>query len=336
MLAVWLILFTAAPVTAQQYDIPGASGAVQITMTPVQATPGGTARLTLKSPIFDLENSLISWRVDGELISEGEGVVTVSVQLGAAGETTEVTASVIHGGDDALASVSITPASLDLMWEGDGLSPGFYRGRTLTGVGAKITFVAYPTFVRDGQRIPEKDLIYTWRRGESILGSLSGRGKSSMSIQDSLLSSEVISVEARTADGTISAQASTRLPAPRTQLRLYHEHPLFGTLFHQALGQNTFTSDNEMTFQAIPYFAPAKTANDPALDYGWHVNQTDIAADAKKPSQITINAEHSSGIALIELDVGHKSDYFFGERAAWHVTFSSANGGVSNPFAPTQ
>lgn len=327
-------VFTPALAGAQQYDIPGASGAVSIVMTPSQPSPKSTVRLTLQSPLIDLGESRISWRVNGEPLSEGDGLVSVSINIGNAGESTDVSAAIVSGSDNALAQTTITPAGLDLLWEAEGYVPPFYGGRTLPGVGAKLTFVAYPTFVQDGERVAEKDLIYTWRRGDTVLGSLSGRGRASVTMDAPVLfSSDVISVEARTSDGTISARASVRIPSPDPSLRLYENHPLFGVLYHRALGATTFTSETEMTFVAVPFFAPTSSANDGSLVYEWRVNQTDVAASTKTPSQITINAQGSTGVALIELDLSHRTNFFFGTNATWHVTFSRSGDAVDgDPF----
>lgn len=337
--AILLLLILPMSVSAQQYDIPGASGAVSIVASPAQPEPNSTVRLTLQSPLYDLENSLISWRVNGEPLAEGEGIVSVAVNVGRAGEATEVTAALIHGDDNALASVTLTPASIDLLWEAEGYTPPFYRGRTLPGVGARVTFAAYPTFVQNGIRVDPKDLIYTWRNGDTVLGSLSGRGRSTISIDaPTLFGSETVSVEARTRSGEVSARASARIESPDTQLRLYQNHPLFGPLFHAPFGPTAFTPETELTFIALPYFAPVKNADDPALTYEWRVNQQSVVADRNTPSQITINAAGSTGIALIELEVGHRTNFFFGSDATWQVTFSSAprTPTGTNPFAPQQ
>jgi len=331
------ILF-AAPVYAQLYGVAGLSNSAVLRITTPEPTQGSVMQVLLSSPVLDLKNSFISWRVNGTLLVEGEGLTEASVPTGSTGQTIDISASIVNAdGDVAYASFSFTPATVDILYEADGYVPPFYGGRTLPGIGAQITFVAYPTLIQNGQRISEKDLVYTWRHGEKVLGSSSGKGKFSMTLRDPLLGAETISVQVESTDGELSAYSSLRLPEPTTVLRLYEEHPLFGTLFHNALGASAFTSESEMTFQAIPYFAPSRSMDDGTLTYAWQVNRRDIALDASKPSRITINADGSSGIALIELEVGHASNFFFGENAAWRMTFSSAESSSStNPFAPQQ
>lgn len=335
-LAIFLALL-AAPVSAQVYDIPGSQNSVLIRATPAYPTPNSTVRLSVASPLLDLSQSYIAWRINGEPLTEGEGATAISVQVAGPGETTEISASVILGEDTALATLDITPASVDILWEADGYTPPFYKGRTLPGVGAPLTFVAYPTFLKNSARIAEKDLVYTWRRGETVLGSQSGKGRTALSIQDPLMGAEVISVEVRSSDGAMVAQSSVQLPEPSTITRLYHDHPLFGLMLHNAIAANAFTGETEATFQAIPFFAPTQNIHDGSLIFDWHVNQRSVPPDASKPSEITINAQGSDGIALITLDINHSNNFFFGTNAAWQITFASSDTGPGvNPFAPQQ
>jgi hypothetical protein len=336
--AVLLLLLLALPAHAQS-GISGASSAVTIVTSPAQPAPNSTVRLTLQSPLFDLSQSLISWRVDGSLLTEGEGVVNVAIEVGAAGETVDVSASVISEDEQALAFLSITPASLDLLWEADGLTHPFYRGRTLPSAGASMTFVAYPTFVRNGARVPEADLVYTWRAGDGVLGSLSGKGRSTLTLDGKqLLLAKTISVDAQTTDGSMAARAIARLPTIDAPVRLYENHPLFGPMYHRAFETNASTPESEVTFHAFPYFAPVASESDPLLRYTWRVNKTELATDKKDPSRLTIGAQGFVGTALIELDVFHESNLFFGANAAWQITFSrqGRDFSTSNPFAPQQ
>lgn len=336
VLAVLVSLF-ALPAYAQVYDIPGAQTAIVIRSTPEQPGPNSTVLLTVASPLLDLSQSYIAWRVNGAPLIEGEGVVSASVQTGNAGDILDVSVSVVSGEDTALAEMFIVPASVDILWEADGYTPPFYGGRTLPGVGASVTLVAYPTFIANGVRLSEKDLVFTWRRGETVLGSQSGKGKSSISLRDPLMGDETVTVDVRNGDGSMVARSSVRLPEPRTLVHLYIVHPLFGLLLHQAIGASTFTGETEATFQAVPFFAPAARIDDGSLTFDWRVNQRSIAPDPRKPSEITINAEGSDGIALIGLDVGHRTNFFFGAQAAWQITFASSNLGPGvNPFAPQQ
>jgi hypothetical protein len=140
-------------------------------------------------------------------------------------------------------------------------------------------------------------------------------------------------VDAAAADGSLQAESILRLSDTKPRIKLYENHPLFGILFGQALGVSTFIPDNEMTFAAVPYFAPVKSTSDRNLEYDWSVNgQAITVADAAHADQLTINAASSSGLALIALDLSHATNFFFGSDGSWQVTLNSRASSVFNPF----
>jgi hypothetical protein len=169
-----------------------------------------------------------------------------------------------------------------------------------------------------------------------VLGSISGRGKSSVSIDaPTLFGTDTISVEAVSADAFVSGEASVAISDKAPDLVLYEDHPLFGIMFHTAIGPNAFIPESEMSFTAIPYFAPAHSAADPSLDYAWRVNGSPLSGAAGTPNEITINAAGSGGPARIQLSLSHATNYFFGADGAWGVTFTrgaSGGSGANDPF----
>ena len=166
------------------------------------------------------------------------------------------------------------------------------------------------------------------------MGSLSGKGKSSAVIPvQNLFGSDRITVEARSTDGLL-AHESTFVSSPAAPvLMLYQDHPLLGTMYHQALGNATFIPDSEMTFVAVPYFAQADRAESPTLKYAWRVNNKAIPSNPTRPNAITINAENSSGVALLNLELTHATNYFLDSKGSWNITFS-ADSAVFDQFRP--
>src|SRR3989344_4252761 len=92
----------------------------------------------------------------------------------------------------------------------------------------------------------------------------------------------------------------------------------------------------EMSFAAVPYFAEATEANDARLIYAWRINGNEVANDPVRPSEITINAERSSGNALIELALSHATNFFMSSFGRWGVTLAGGNrsgsNGAEDPF----
>ncbi|OGG48773.1 hypothetical protein A2704_03590 [Candidatus Kaiserbacteria bacterium RIFCSPHIGHO2_01_FULL_54_36b] len=321
-----------------QFGLSGSDSALSITFSPTTPSAGDTVRLTVQSPLFEMPESIIVWRANGAVIAEGRGVDSASVEVGAVGTETRISVTVTQAdGASASTQATIIPAELDLLVDSDSYTPPFYRGRPQAGAGTNIRLQAVPRFRRAGTTFPASELVYTWRRNGEILGSFSGRGKSTAILPMAhLFGTDTISVEARSADGAISHTTSLSFSAAEPILTLYEDHPLYGILFHRALGASTFIPETEMTFAAVPFFAQALHAYDPRLNFAWRVNTAEIPTKRTEPNKLTINAENSSGVAFIELGITHATNYYLDAKGAWNVTFSSGAGGGTDLFRTNQ
>lgn len=332
-----LALAASAPlVFAQEVSIPGSESALALSISPEYPGPNTQVRMKLTSPLYDLENSTITWRANGTVIASDIGTTEASITTGGIGEPSNIFVDVSSPQGDSSAAFTIVPSSVAILWEADTLTPPFYKGRALPTAGSTIRLLAVPALSDGASPLPAGALTYEWRRNGKILGSLSGRGKSSISLPaPTLYGSDTISVVVSNSDHSISGQGSVVLSNTDPDLELYIDHPLFGTLYHRALGTATFIPESEMSFAAFPIFAPARSARSSNLSYEWNVNHTPVAADAAAPNEITINSTNSSGLALIDLTVSHKTDFFFGADSTWQATFTSGDV-PANPFYNTQ
>lgn len=312
-----------------QFSIPGAENAVSISLSPQYPPPQSTARLTLRSSLYDLDSSSVTWTVNGTEVARGDAVTSIDVKTGPLGSKTEVRADVTVADGTASAAMTVVPTSVDLLWESDSYIPPFYDGRALPSAGSRVRLVALTHFVRPGGgEVPADQIVFTWTRDSEVLGDLSGRGKSSITVDGpTLFGTETIVVEAASVDGSTAGQALLRIPDTEPRLTLYEDHPLFGVLYHQALGATTFVPKNEMSFIAIPYFASA-ASGDTGLQYEWQVNQSPVATNAAHSNEITVNAASSTGLmALINLSLTHASNYFLSVAGSWSVTFNKNGAG---------
>ncbi|PIR84179.1 hypothetical protein COU18_00280 [Candidatus Kaiserbacteria bacterium CG10_big_fil_rev_8_21_14_0_10_51_14] len=319
-------LFFSFPAYAQ-VGLPGIENSVLITYSPVYPEPGDAVRLSAQSSILDLSKSNVLWRVNGKVIAQGTGVTSADVTLGALGVATNVEVSVAAQ-DDIVASAQATiiPTELDLLVDSDSYVPPFYRGRAYISPGTRVILRAIPQFKRPGgSYVSDTNINFTWKKNGEVIGSASGRGRSSAVITAAhLFGTERITVEARSTDGLFAHEASYSLSPLQPTLMLYQDHPLFGLMYHQALGPTNFIPDVEMTFVAVPYFAEAQRPEDFALIYAWRVNGKAIPSSAASPNAITINAENSSGRALLGLELTHATNYFLDAKGSWSITFSDS------------
>lgn len=319
-----------------QLGLPGATNALTISFSPADPQPQGTVDLQVQSSIFDIGESAIVWRINGKTTVQGKGASSASASAGALGSETLVEVSVTaQDGTMASARTTIIPTELDLLIDADSYVPPFYRGRPRPSAGTNLRVQALPHFKRAGTFLSASALTYTWRRNGDLLGSLSGRGKSSAIIPvEHLYGSDTISVEVRSDDGLLSHTASLSLAATEPIIELYEDHPLYGVLYNRALPASAFVNETEMTFVAVPFFVQAKSLYDPALSFSWRVNTANIPPNLTDPNKITINAKNSSGIALVELGLTHASNYYLDVKDAWNITFSS-EAGANDQFHST-
>ena len=326
------LIFAALPAYAQ-FDT--SEGALSISPNPQYPLPNSTVQLTAESPLLDLANSDIEWTVNGAAAGSGQ---SIKLTVGAPGSATNVSVSVSGQSGDDSAQLTLIPTSIDLLWEADSYTPPFYRGRAVPTSGSTIRLFAVPHFVAsDGTVIASSGIDFTWKVNGGVDEAQSGIGESSALFPAAILyGTDVIEVDAQTPDGSLAGSASITIQTQAPQLVLYEDNPLFGLMYHQALGSSQNAPESETSFAAVPYFAEAASPNDASLAYQWSVNGSPVSTDPSDPSEITISAS-SSGEAQIQLSVSKPSDPFFSASGSWLVGFGeSAQNASSNPFNSSQ
>ncbi len=331
-----LTLAFALPAYAQ-FDAVGGPD-LTIVMNPAQPSAKQTVHLTAQSTFMDLTQSEISWYVNGSLVAHGLGVTDTTITAGGYGTATNVSVAATGAEGSASAQTSIRPAQLDLLWDAASYVPPLYRGRTLPSAGAGIHLQALPRFFRsDGSLVPTSNILFTWKRSGTLMQSISGIGKSSVTVDTSAFGdTDTYSVDAQSSDASFSASASVTVPSIQPVLALYEDHPLFGIMYHKAFGATTNVPDSSASFTAVPYFAPTDTA---ALSFNWTVNGRTVANNPAQPNEITINAGNSNGFASIALALSHATNFFLSANGNWSVQLSSSgadtSSNASNPFHGT-
>ncbi len=325
-----------APLAHAQFGLTNIGNSLSISFSPETPSPNDTVSVSVHSSLLDIQGSDILWKADGKTIAQGGGVDSASVQIGALGVETRIEVLVVApDGTSAATEATINPTELDLLIDSDSYIPPFYLGWPRPSAGTNLRLQAFPRFKRGSAFVPASELIYTWRRNGEILGSISGRGKMAASVPiEHLFGTDIISVEARSTDNKMSHSSSVLVSATEPTLALYEEDPLYGVLYHRALGASAFIGGIESTFAVVPFFVRAGSVYDTALNFDWSVNGAAISANPKNPSALTINAENSSGVAFVELNVTHATNFYLDAKESWNITFSSGSGafGQFNPF----
>ena len=163
---------------------------------------------------------------------------------------------------------STSAQEVDIIWQGETYTPPFYEGRALWSKQSLITLVAIP----QGLGNPS-NLIYKWIQDGTVLGFISGPGKDTLRIEDSLFSKpQTIKVEIVTAEDELLADDELVIVPTNSQALIYEKNPLYGYMFHREVGRNFRIDEGEVTFSAFPFFStpPARDAGN--LTYQWSTN----------------------------------------------------------------
>lgn len=230
---------------------------------------------------------------------------------------------------------------LDLLIDSDSYVPPFYSGRALSSAGSRILLQALPYFKNaDGSLIPDSSINFIWKQDDRVLGSLSGLGRSSVSLPAAILYGTTdIEVDAYSSDGSHYGIAAASIPSAEVQLVMYENNPLLGLELYSPLGSTATVPETEMTFAVVPYFAHIQNPNDTRLSYHWTVNGSNITPTRGDPSELVLNAKGSDGQAMIGLSLMQSDDMFLVPSATWNISLganasgnASAASGTKNPF----
>ncbi len=327
-----LALFLLSPGSslAQEASALG-NEAIVIRVSPETPRPGESVELSATSIFSSIEYADISWSANGKEFARGENRTAVTLPLGPLGSETRITAvAQTAGGAEIRGETTIRPVLIDIVWDTNSLVPPFFRGRALAGPGSTIRAQAIVNFMRaDGTLVPESDITYMWRAGDKLLREASGRGRSRLTLTAPFLFDNTsLSVEAASQDGTFRANAATVVPSADTVLALYVDHPLYGTLYHDAITGSFPAGDTEVTVSALPYYTNARSARDDALRYAWQVNGRTVVSDAEEPNKITVATDEREGYALIELSLSHRTSWTEAARGTWNILLSSLSGAL--------
>ncbi|MCR4281085.1 MAG: hypothetical protein NUV88_01995 [Candidatus Kaiserbacteria bacterium] len=327
--------FLAEDTAYAQFGNFGAGARIFLSVNPEHPGPNERAHISIESALSDLSQSDIVWYVNNKVLVKGVGVKDADILVGPLGSKTGVSVTAqTPDGTIISGNTTISPAEVDLLWESDSYVPPFYRGRALASPGTSIRMHAIARFKPAGSaQPPESAVVYTWKLNGAVVQSASGKARSTALFPSPALFGTDI-IEVTVSNGTQYGSASAQIASTEPQLFLYEDHPLFGIMYNQALGNTTPISDIEATFAAIPYFAEADSPDDARLLYSWSVNRNEIPSDELKRSELTVNASKSSGLAQIALSIAHAANLAMSARGSWGVIFSTDENGFSgiDPF----
>jgi hypothetical protein len=197
----------------------------------------------------------------------------------------------------------ISAEEVDILWQGSGYTPPFYKGRTLWANQTGLTIMAIPHL----RSYPNRSALnYKWSKNNTVLGTSSGISKSSVFVVDSVLgTTQNIRLELLFEGGLVHTSHFTVTPI-KPVLLVYENNPLFGFIFHKEVLSQYLMKDAEITFTAFPFFFTGQNRLASNLQYAWRTNQGETenrnSSTYRTPegasgySQITVKVENTERI----------------------------------------
>ncbi len=306
ILAAFLVLLPLPTFAA--FTIPTLAPTIDISLNP--ESPGPRQTVSVRAENVSAGATFV-WRVNGSVVDQGVGVRGTTVTTGPLGSETTVSVSVTDGGvSKGEKSMTLRPAEVDLVWEGNTYTPPFYLGRPLMNPSSSVRLMAVPHLVVGGVRVGASDLVYTWYMNGSQTPLITGYGKSMINVTaPQFINPFSVTVRAATRDGATVAEQEAVIEPTLPDIVVYEQAPLLGTRFERAI-EDTFTlADEETTFVAYPLHIG--NVDSPA--YAWSLNGDEVAGDT--PREITFRRQgEGSGAYSVEFSLENTRALF--ERAS--------------------
>lgn len=291
-------------------------GDINIVLTPSTPGPGQAVEAVLTATSIDLNRSTITWTVNGVRIASGLGVRTASFTTGGVGSTLTLSVRIDSPDGVFTRSVSFDLSSVDLLWQGEGYVPPFYKGRTLWGRESRITFTAIPHV----PNVNSGNLIYRWSLDGEVVDTASGVGKNSFAIYDSVLGlTRDVQVDVMTSSDTVVASASLSTSAVAPQLLVYENSPLYGYIFNREVSGAFTMKGREITLATFPYFFNTSRRINSNLLYTWTTN----SRDSRVGGEVTYRAPEADGRSSVRVSAQGLKGYLQNAEKSFLVQFSN-------------
>lgn len=321
IVSILCILILPAFSRAQLNTIPSTD--ISVEMSPENPKPNETVSVSAVSYSTDLNGAEITWKVNGKTLQSGIGGKNFIFQVGDMNTSTTLSLSIITSdGLTIQKSYTIKPSSVDLIWESSGSVPAFYKGKIMYSHQNVITFIALPHISERRGEINAKNLIYTWKKNGSVLGSDSGYGKNVFTMTGPLISRALdIEVEVTTTDGSAGGYARTFVNPGEPSILFYEKNPLYGIEFQKALSGSIKLTGSEITVIGIPFFFGTKSLYAPELSYKWSLNGSRIDANTTETTQVFRQKPGTKGSATVSLSVEHSRKILQFTSASFNLEF---------------
>lgn len=325
LLVILTFLIIGLPLFSHAQTVTPDGNDLQITINPENPEPFQTVKASLASYSFDLNRSKITWLVDGQEKKTEIGLKEFNIQTGKNGQKTTIKVVVeTANGDTKEAEIFFIPSIVDLIYEAITYTPPFYKGRALNPNQGKVIVTAIPEFINSsGQKIPTKDIVFSWRKNGSIQQAFSGSGKDSFVFDGTIpIRDAVIKVNASSISDNIYASKQITITNVSPKIVFYENNPVYGIMLNKAITNTVKMISDEFGVIAVPYFFSGNSANTPDFDYVWSMDGNPVENQDPKTTFTTRTDVPGSGIANIGLKISNNIRIFQFIDSSYNISFN--------------
>jgi hypothetical protein len=146
--------------------------------------------------------------------------------------------------------VPVLAQSVDIVWQADTYTPLFYKGKALWSNQSIIAITAIVSNTNSPQ-----NYYYKWIRNNVVLGSLSGIGRDTVYLHDSILGKQQkYKIQIFNDNGGLIDENEIFIQPTRPSIVVYEDNPLYGIMFHREVGSSYTLGGREVTFVTFPLF----------------------------------------------------------------------------------
>lgn len=278
-----------------------------IDFSPLYPGPNEEITLTAVSYSITIDQAIITWRRNGSVIGSERGLKTIDSTVGGLGVPTTFQVTMTDpGGAILTASIVITPAVIDLVWEPETDSHPLIRSRNGYSYGEHVRFTAIPLIVLNGKQVPNNELIYTWSVNNQVVGSASGYGKSSILLTAPRPYKDMeVFVEARTVNNTASGGTNMYITSTDPYAIFYRDDPLAGLQLQKAYIRGFELAQEEETLFVVPF----RLSGGPERQLSWKINNRTVTNPSSNPYLITLRKEGGLGTARLTASFSHVENF---------------------------
>lgn len=253
-----------------------------LTVTPTYPSAYQKVVLTLSSYSFDVNVATITWSSQGKTLLSGFGQKQLSLTVGNVGQIIPISyKAVTANGDTITGSISLTPQSVDLMYESkESYVPPFYGGKALPGEGANLRVIAFPAIYESGARLSPSGLSYSWYINGEYAERISGAGRQSAIIPMKVLTdSTEIKVMIRSPRGNVAERTITVYPNEALPI-LYPYDEVLGVDYTKPFMRRMELA-RDTTVSLEPFYFSSKAGLDATATYAWYLDGLPITPQEK-------------------------------------------------------